>query len=146
PIRPGRLRWIEHPSGTIDGLRMFGPDGRLHPAFVYGASTGRPKPPRACWPRHHGQIVLKFWHSPPALSTPVRIGYLWGSDAPGSIMVSYGATSTALAVRPGLHTAFLPVAGSASTVIVSGFAGNKLCIGDAEAGFARPVMSGQKQP
>src|SRR5216683_6366997 len=41
-IRPGKLAWIEHPRGTIDRLWMFGPDGRLHPAFVYGASTGRP--------------------------------------------------------------------------------------------------------
>src|SRR5260221_12788607 len=41
PIRPGKLHRIEHPSGTIDRLWMFGPDGRLHPAFVYGISTVR---------------------------------------------------------------------------------------------------------
>ena len=146
PIRPGKLAWIEHLSGTIDRLWMFGPDGRLHPAFVYGASTGRPNTPGGCWPQRHGRIVLGFLRNPPALSTVVRIGYIWGSDIPSAVKVRYGATVRELAVRHGLHSAYLQVAGSAPSVTVSGLGGNRMCIGDAEAGFARPVLSSKVQP
>ena len=91
-IRPGKLRWISHPRGTIDGLRMFGLDGRLHPVWVYGASTGRQPAPHACWPERHGRIVMNFWHKPPYLTTVLRIGYIWGSPLPGVIGVTYGST------------------------------------------------------
>ena len=144
-IRPGKLRWISQPRGTIDGLRMFGPDGRLHPVWVYGASTGRQPAPHACWPEQHGRIVMNFWHKPPYLTTVLRIGYIWGSPLAAVIAVSYGSTRQELQVRPGLHSAFLPVSGSAARITVSGLAGGKICIGDAEAGSALPVQSHQGQ-
>ena len=144
-IRPGKLHWISKPRGTIDGLRMFGLDGRLHPVWVYGASTGRQPAAHACWPQTHGRIVMNFWHQPPYLATVLRIGYIWGSQLPGVISVAYGSTTQELTVRPGLHSAFLPVSGSAAKVTVSGLAGSKICIGDAEAGSARPLRSHQEQ-
>jgi hypothetical protein len=144
-IRPGKLRWIRQPRGTLDGLRMFGLDGQLHSVWVYGASTGRQAPPNACWPAQHGRIVMNFWHKPPILTTVLRIGYIWGPDVAGAISVTYGGTTQQLAVRPGLHTAFLPVSGSAARITISGLAGNKICVGDAEAGSARPSKSQQSQ-
>jgi hypothetical protein len=144
-IRPGKLHWISKPRGTLDGLRMFGLDGRLHPVWVYGASTGRQAAPDACWPLRHGQIVMNFWHKPPYLTTVLRIGYIWGPHVPGAITVTYGGATQRLVVLPGLHTAYLPVSGSAARITVSGLAGNKICIGDAEAGSARPSKTQQNQ-
>src|SRR5262249_26991039 len=144
-IRPGGLRWIEHPAGTIDRLQMFGRDGRLYPAWVYGVSTGRPTAPLECWPQRHGRIVLTFYKSPPAPTNMLRIGYIWGATSPGVVQVSYGKTTRNLAVRPGLHTAYLTVAGAATHVTVSGLGGTRMCIGDAEAGSAQPNLSGQVQ-
>ena len=145
-IQPSRLHWIEHPIGTIDGLRMFGPDGRLHPVWVYGTSTGGPKGRHACWPEHHGQIVLPFWHSSPNPVSLLRIGYIWGPRVPGVVIVVYGTMAQELTVRHGLHTAYLPVTGSAPRVTVTGLGGARMCVGDAEAGTLQPVLSGQNQP
>lgn len=144
-IMPGKLRWISQPRGTLDGLRIFGLDGKLHSVWVYGASTGRQAPPNACWPARHGKIVMNFWHKAPYLTTVLRIGYIWGGHAPGAISVTYGGATKQLVVRPGLHTAFLPVSGSAARVTISGLAGNKICVGDAEAGSARPSRSQKGQ-
>ena len=36
-IRPGKLRWLDRPDGTVDGVRMFGPDARCSRS----GSTGR---------------------------------------------------------------------------------------------------------
>jgi len=144
PVRPGKLHWIDEPRGTLDGLRIFSRDGRLHPVWVYGASTGRPAPPDSCWPTRQGRIVLNFWHKPLA-ATVLRIGYIWGPQTPGTIFVGYGSSQQVLRVLPGLHTAFLPVSGSAPRITVSGLAGHKICIGDAEAGTALPSTSKKNQ-
>ncbi len=144
-VTPGKLRWISDPRGTIDGLRMFGLDGKLHPVWVYGASTGRPPAPHACWPQRHDRIVMNFWHKSPYLTTVLRIGYIWESPLPGVIAVTYGSTTQELTVRHGLHSAYLPVSGPAARITVSGLAGSKICIGDAEAGAALPVQSHQGQ-
>ncbi|HEX2322113.1 MAG TPA: hypothetical protein VHJ18_24290 [Streptosporangiaceae bacterium] len=145
-IRPGKLHWISQPRGTIDGLQMFGLDGRLYPVWVYGASTGRQAAPDSCWPQKNGRIVMSFWHKPPYLTTVLRIGYLWAPKVPGMISVAYGGVKQELAVRPGLHTAFLPVSGSAPRITVSGLVGKQICIGDAEAGSPRPLRSPREQP
>jgi hypothetical protein len=145
PIRPGKLTWISQPRGTLDGLRTFGLDGKLHPVFVYGASTGRQPAPNPCWPQKRGRIVMNFWHKPPYLTTVLRIGYIWVPHVPGTITVAYGGATQELDVRPGLHTAYMPVSGSAPRITVSGLDGNKICIGDAEAGSAGPLRSRQDQ-
>ncbi|MDR2986792.1 MAG: hypothetical protein LBV34_18335, partial [Nocardiopsaceae bacterium] len=144
-IKPGKLHWISQPRGTLDGLRIFGLDGKLHPVFVYGASTGRQPAPNPCWPEKRGRIVMNFFHKPPYLTTVLRIGYIWAPHVPGTITVAYGGTRLKLTVRPGLHTAYLPVSGSAPGITVSGLDGNKICIGDAEAGSASPTRSKQGQ-
>ena len=89
---------------------------------------------------------MSFWHKPPYLTTVLRIGYIWAPKVPGMISVAYGGVKQELAVRPGLHTAFLPVSGSAPRITVSGLVGKQICIGDAEAGSPRPLRSPQEQP
>jgi hypothetical protein len=145
-IQPGKLDWIEHPKGTIDGLRMFGPDGLLYPAWVYGAASG---PPRSrhhgCFPERNGLIVVNFFHSSPYLSTVLRIGYIWTPHSAGQVNVSYGGTVHGLRVEPGLHAAYLPVNGPAPGISVAVPGGVRMCIGDAEAGAPGPQLPSQAQ-
>jgi len=144
-IRPGKLRWIERPDGTVDGARIFGPDGRLFPLWVYGASSGH-GPVRGCWPRRPGTIAVQFLKVPTYLSSMLRIGYLWGAAGPGQLQVSYGSTVRTMTVRHGLHTAYLPVTGSAAGIQVTGSGIGQLCIGDVEAGRPGPAISATALP
>ena len=75
----------------------------------------------------------------------LRIGYIWEAKSSGIVRVSYGTTARNLVVRPGLHTAYLTVSGSAKQVTITGLDNTKMCIGDAEAGTAQPNLSGQVQ-
>jgi hypothetical protein len=143
---PGKLRWIRHPAGTIDGLRMFGPDGRLYQAFVYGAPS-LPRPAgRSCWPIRHHQVVVKLFRAGPPFTGILRIGYLWLPKAPGQVTVRYGAVVRALGVVYGLHTAYVPVTGSASAVVIGDLASSGLCVGDVEVGNLRPAPFGEVLP
>jgi len=145
-IQPGKLKWIERPKGTLDGLRMFGPDGRLYPAWVYGAASGPPRSRRhGCFPERHGQIVVNFYHSSPYLSTVLRVGYIWAPHTAGQIYISYGGSFHALRVEPGLHAAYLPVDGPALGITVTVPSGSRMCIGDAEAGAPGPQLPSQAQ-
>jgi len=145
-IQPGKLEWIEHPKGTLDGLRMFGPDGKLYPAWVYGAASGPPRSRRhGCFPERHGQIIVNFFHSSPYLSTVLRIGYIWTPHTGGQVDVSYGGAVLGLRVKPGLHAAYLPVNGPAAGISVTVPGGVRMCVGDAEAGAPGPQLPGQAQ-
>jgi len=142
PLAGGRLRWIERPSGTIDGLRVFGPGGRLRPAWVYGTASGRPPGGRSCFPGRGGQVFVPFLRAAPHLTTTLRIGYIWESGAPMTANVIYGTSVEVLTFLPGLHTAYVPVSGPAGGVTVTGITGGRLCVGDAEAGGIGPVTPG----
>src|SRR5262249_38219801 len=126
-IQPGELRWLEHPNGTIDGIRIFGSDGRLYQMWVYGASSGR-GPVRGCWPQRHGHIAGGFLKPAPFLTTVVRIGYVWGSHVPGVVTGRYGSAVRELTVKPGLHSAYLSVSGTARGIAVTGVSGQALCV------------------
>jgi hypothetical protein len=126
---------------------MFGPDGRLYPAWVYGATSGAPvSRHHGCYPVRHGEISVNFFHNSPYLSTALRIGYIWGADSPGQVYVSYGGTIQGLRVKPGLHAAYLQVAGPAPGINVTVFGGVRMCIGDVEAGAPGPQLPNQAQP
>ncbi len=141
-IDPGELRWISHPNGTIDRLQILGLDGILHPAWVYGASSG-PGPRHGCWPVRNGQATVRFFQSSPYLTTLLRIGYIWGAPSSGLIEVKFGKVTRSLIVHHGLHSAYLPVTGAVTNFTVTGFTGRKLCVGDAEAGNPGPQQPGQ---
>jgi hypothetical protein len=135
PNRGRNMRWTAHPYGTIDGLMMFGSDGRLHPAVVSGAAS----PPRTvkegCWPERYGAVTVKFAARTSIYTWALRIGYIWYSKLPSQITVHYGDAVQSLDVRPGLHSAYMPVAGSVSNFTIDGLGGNTICVGDAEAGI-----------
>jgi hypothetical protein len=58
----------------------------------------------------------------------------------------YGGTVHELAVKPGLHTAYLSVTGSSNNILVSGLFGKKMCVGDVEAGNLAPAEPGHREP
>jgi len=76
----------------------------------------------------------------------LRIGYIWGARSPGQVYVGYGGSVQGLRVKPGIHSAYLPVIGSAPGITVAVLGGVKMCIGDAEAGAPGPHMASQAQP
>jgi len=140
-IEPGKLNWIEHPNGTIDGLRMFGPDGELDRAWVFGAASG-PGPVRGCWPHRHGKIRVRFLESTPFLTTLIRIGYIGGGGGPAVVQVHFGHLVKNLTVQPGLHTAFMEVTGAVPRMSFTGSGVAGMCVGDVEAGNPGPVKPG----
>ncbi len=144
-IEPGKLRWLSSPSGTVNGLKIFGTDGRLYSAWISGTSSGHPAG-RGCWPAKLGQVVISLFHSPPYLTTMMRIGYLWGQRRPGYVSVQYGKVATVLTLRHGLNSAFVPVRGVASSVIVNGPDAGRVCIGDVEVGNFAPARTGSALP
>jgi len=137
----GRLRWLRsHPVGTIDKLLIFGDDGRLYPATILGTSSVTRTAQQGCWPERHGRIIVRFASRTSPLAWELRVGYIWGSRSPGTITVRYGRTLHLLRVRHGLHSAYLPVKGSATHLIVSRFGTSPICVGDAQAGTIGPDL------
>ena len=142
----GKLHWITHPVGTVDGLEIFGTDGRLYPAKVFGVRTPAPTANQGCWPTRHGRIVVRFAAPASIYAWELRIGYIWGSPYPGLVAVHYGRSMQVLHVAHGLHSAFLPISGSADAVVVTGLGGRVMCVGDVEAGALGPDPRGPAIP
>jgi hypothetical protein len=137
----GKLRWLRsHPAGTIDKLLIFGNDGRLYPVMILGTSSVTRTAQQGCWPQRHGRIIVRFASATSPVEWELRIGYIWGSQIPGTVRVLYGRTLHLLQVRHGLHSAYLPVKGSTTRLIVSGLGGRPMCVGDAEAGSIGPDL------
>jgi hypothetical protein len=141
-IRPGKLRWTRSPSGTLDGLRMFGSDGRLYLARVNGVRSRPLAPGERCWPARNGQIVVRFTGASPSYGGMVRIGYLWYPPSRGLIEVLARGVTQPITVEHGLHSAYVPVSGSMRTIVVNELSGPGLCIGDAQAGNLGPNPAG----
>jgi hypothetical protein len=142
----GKLRWLRSPRGTVDNLMIFGPDGRLHVAEVYGASSAR-TPSHPCLPVRRNRITLYFNSQPPPFSDTLRIGYIWPSDAGDStVLVRYGTATRVLAVQPGVHSGYVPISGRADGLVISGLGGVRMCVGDVQAGDLGPAPGGQVIP
>jgi len=140
-----RLRWIATPEGTFDHLMIFGADGRLHLAQVYG--TGSPlRSGRECWKARNGHVAVPFLFAAPSGTRLLRFGYLLYSRYPGEVTVHYGASVRTVQLESGLHGEYLPESGPARRVVISWFAPTKLCVGDAEAGILVPSATGQTIP
>jgi hypothetical protein len=140
-LAPGKLRWLQHHSGTIDGLHIFGPDGRLYQAKVHGVASEPLPAGQKCWPSKDGRTVVRFQGTSPSYTGIVRIGYVWFSSAPDYVSVSYPGGIQDVTVKPGLHSAYVSVTGSVDQVIVQARGGG-LCIGDAQAGNLGPDQAG----
>jgi hypothetical protein len=142
-----RVRWTQRPDGTFDHLMVFGTDGRLRRAAVYGLS-GIPGPRgRNCASVRHRRVVIAFPQPTGPRSQVLHVAYLASAEVGGQdAIVSYGRSSQLLTVRPGLHNAYLPVQGSADSVTLSGPALAGLCIGGVQAGILVPANSGPVIP
>ncbi|HEX7993725.1 MAG TPA: hypothetical protein VF506_07365, partial [Streptosporangiaceae bacterium] len=136
-IAPGKLRWLQHPKGTIDGLHVFGPDGKLYQAKVYGVASEPLPLGQKCLPSKNGRTVVRFQSPSPNYTVILRLGYLWFSSSPGYVSVSYPGGTQQVAVKHGLHSAYVHITGSVSQVTVRTLGGGAVCIGDAEAGKLR---------
>ena len=148
--RPGsaaRIRWVQRPAGTIDHLMVFGADGRLHQAAVFGRASSPITAKRRCQPVSNGQVTVRF-SSPAGAGTKVlRMAYLASAAADGqNVTVSYGSSAQPLLLQRGLHSAYFPVRGGADSVTVSGPAIRGLCVGDMQAGIIVPSHSGPVIP
>ncbi len=132
------VRWIQHPSGNIDRLLMFDSFGSLRTAVVSGVSS-LPHPQNPCWPDRRGKIVVKFGRPSAPYSGILRLGYYVGHASAGHVLtVHYGSEVRQLMLEYGLHSAYLPVNGSASGITISVPAGVGVCVGDAQAGNLQP--------
>lgn len=145
-IEPGKLRWIRHLTGTLDGLRIVGSDGRLYQTSIRGTSSPPLRAGHKCLPVKNGRIIVRFINPSPSFTSFVRIGYVWFSAAPGYMVVHYPGGTKNLAVKPGLHAAYVRVSGSISRIRVDTVGSGGLCIGDAEAGALGPAKLGQVLP
>jgi hypothetical protein len=141
---PAGVRWTTQPAGTIDHLMIFGTDGRLHQAAVWG----RPSVPHpGCQPVRKGRAVVRFT-SPTWRSTRVlHVAYLAAAGVGGRVVtVRYGPSTQQLILRAGLHSAYFTERGSVSSVTISGPAMNGLCVGAIQAGIIVPAASGTVIP
>lgn len=135
----GRVRWITRPDGTIDGLRMFGSNGKLYPALISGVYSVHRKQTgfKECWPVRNDQIRVWLQGRTNVFDSTLRLSYIWGGG-PGSVLVQYGRTEYQVNVRHGAHTAYLPVSGSVLSFTVAGLVGNDICVSGAAAGHLVP--------
>lgn len=140
----GKFRWTGNPDGTVDGLMMFGSDGKLYPAVISGdysvhrTGTGF----KACWPERKGRIVVRLQTTSTVYDWTLHFGYIWGAPA-GTIYVRYGSHLYQVAVEPGVHSAYLGVSGDVASFSVVGLGPNHLCVAGAESGelvaFGSPI-------
>jgi hypothetical protein len=117
--RGRQVTWQAAPSGYYSNLKIFGTDGRLYPALVGGSST-EPLTAGGCSPFKHGPLVLTFPAATPPGTAYLEIGYFAGYASAGQIVnVTYGSTSRAMVLHPGLSLDFMPVSGSDTTVTIN---------------------------
>lgn len=128
-----KVRWVQQPAGIIDNLRAFDTAGHLGPVNWYGFSSPHPSP-HGCWPIQNGMVTIPLTST--ANARMVRIDYLAGAAEP--VIVEFGSQSQEIILAAGLHSAYLPVDGSAGDIVVYGPA-KGLCLGSAEAGVLFPA-------
>lgn len=131
----GKFRWIAQPSGTVDGVYMFGADGKLYHTLIAGDSSAHRSGAgfKACWPERKGRVVVWFQNATSIYDWTLHVAYIWGSSA-GPVTVWYGGVAHQLALQPGTHNAYVSVSGIVTRFTVAGLGQNHLCVGAAEAG------------
>lgn len=140
----GKFHWIANPRGTIDGLRIFGSDGKLYPAAISGVYSVQRKGTgfKACWPQRKGKIVVWFQNTTNVYDWMLQLAYIWGSSAT-TVTLRYGGVAHQLAVQHGPHSAYLSVSGDVLSFAVTGLGANHMCIAEAYAGqlvaFGKPI-------
>jgi hypothetical protein len=140
---PNQVIWDGRPSGTIDKLLIFGPDGRLYRAIVTGSQSLPFPAGKGCLRPGVSTLTARFPAPTPSWSAVLRVGYLGSPAEAGQLVtVSYGGRQLTVPVKAGLHSVYLRVHGSASVVIIHGVSGFGFCVGDAEAGLLTADTAG----
>jgi len=80
----------------------------------------------------------------PAQVNELKIDYVAATT--GQIFVTYAGHTEAMNLRHGLHSAYLPASGRASTLTITGMAPKQLCIGEVQAGVLLPSTTGHGIP
>src|SRR6185437_5608561 len=131
----GKFRWVGTAEGTIDGMYMFGPDGKLYPAVIAGVYSVHRSGPgfKACWPERKGRVAVRFRSRTDVYDWMLHLEYIWGSSA-GPVTLWYGGVRHELALQPGTHNGYLGVFGNVTHFKVVGLGRRHLCVTGAEAG------------
>lgn len=142
--RRGRqLTWALQPSGTLDHLMVFGPDGRLYPATIDGTGSVKQPVRQGCTTPHRSALTLQFQAPTLNYSLFLQIGYLASAAESGqTATVRIGSVVRQFVIKPGLHDAYLPIAGAGSVTsvtVATPAAGYGLCVGGATAGILAPA-------
>ena len=137
------LTFTGQPDGTFDHLMEFDGWGRLVPAAILGTSSEPLPASRSCWPQTPDGVVVPL-QGVPSQVTELKIDYVAGTA--GHILLTYAGHTEAMNLRHGLHSAFLPVTGRASTVTIAGMTPKQLCVGEVQAGVLLPSTTGQGIP
>jgi hypothetical protein len=148
PSDASRIHWTAgQPDGTIDHLMVFGVDGRLHEATVFGQSSARFKGDQQCQAHSGGRAVVRFTSSTSPNSQVLHLAYLADAAAGGqNLTVTYRGVAHQLTMQPGLHSAYIPVQGGAASVTVTGPALAGTCVGSIQAGIIVPSTLGPVIP
>jgi hypothetical protein len=136
-LNPERqVSWTLNPSGTIDKLMLFGSDGQLFPASIYGSNSPPVLSKHGCTTPKHSTIVIPFLTPTVKWASVLRIGYLASPSAAGQdATVIYAGEVRQLVLKAGLHYAYFAVRGSASEIVVEGPQQFGLCVGGGSAGI-----------
>ena len=131
----GKFRWIGQPAGTVDGMYMFGSDGKLYPAVIAGDYSVHRSGAgfAACWPERKGKVAVWFRNTTSIYDWMLHLEYIWGSAA-STVTVWYGGVRHEVALQSGTHNGYLGVNGQVTHFRVVGLGQNHLCITGAEAG------------
>ncbi len=130
----GKIHWVREPDGVIPNLKVFTTDGRLWPAAVVGVYS-KPLPRKAiCWPSVGGTITVPLDSTATVTNGPWTLRMSYIASAGQGVSVFFGGRSAQLYLRGGENTAYLPVEGSGSQVIVTSTGPGALCVGNIAVG------------
>jgi hypothetical protein len=107
---------------------------------VLGTSSPGLPAGNGCWPAKAKRITVRLTSPVTATATSIlRIGYIARSAGP--VTVRFAGHPQPLSVATGLHEAYLPVQGTASTVVVEGMGRGQLCVGNVTIGVILPTSA-----
>jgi hypothetical protein len=146
-MAPGKVRWIRQPDGTIANLKVFAPDGSLWPAAVVGVYNKPIPRNRGCWPATGENISVPLQSVATVTNGPYTLRISYASSLAQQVEVYFGGRWQQVALKQGLNTAYLPVQGSGSSVLVTTPGNNRmLCVGSIAVGVILQNLSGTPIP
>lgn len=142
PLVPSgaQVGWTVLPSGQIGQLRVFGPDGRLWPAAIYGSTTKSLPFLKSCLTAKRKRLVLQFpaatWAQDLKDTYVLRLGYVTSpGSAGGTVTVTYGSYVRQFTIKSGLSKAYFTVWGAAPDVTLQAdLSQGGICFAPAVAG------------